>query len=111
MVCGFDRASRSDTLLPIQASNTTFRTTAEAHQNSLTTPHHVPVSPIPKGQAIEARGLSGVSYRSEDRAVASDLDRSTLRYRRHWGVVRRSDAVMMRLGDYPEASVTDLNRW
>ena len=110
-VRAFDRASRSDTLLPIQASDTSFRPTTAAHQNSLTMPHHASVRPIPKGRAIEVRGLSGVSYRSEDRAVASDLDRSTLRYRRHWGVVRRSDAVMMRLGDYPEASVTDLNRW
>ena len=48
MVCGFDRASRSDTLLPIQSSNTTFRTTTEAHQNRLTTPHQAPVIPIPK---------------------------------------------------------------
>ena len=55
-VRAFDRASRSDTLLPIQASNTTFRTTAEAHQNRLTTPHQAPVSPIPKGRAIEVRG-------------------------------------------------------
>ena len=109
-VCGFDRASRSDTQLPIQDSNTTFRTTAKAHQNHLTTPPHVPVSPIPKGQAIEARGLSGVSYRSEDRAVASDLDRLTLRYRPHWGVARHGEAVLARLIGEPEAGITDLRR-
>ena len=44
-------------------------------------------------------------------AVASDLDRLTLRYRAHWDVVRRSEAVLMRLGGGPEASVTGLNRW
>ena len=68
------------------------------------------MSPIPKGQTIEVRGLSGVSYRSEDRAVASDLDRSTHRYRPHWGVVRRGEAVLMRLGGGPEGGVAGLNR-
>ena len=70
------------------------------------------VCDIPRcdGVALRVRDLSELSYRSEDRAVASDLDRSTLRYRRHWGVVRRSEAVLMRLGGGPEASVTGLNR-
>ena len=59
-VRAFDRASRSDTLLPIQASDTSFRPTTDAHQNSLTMPHHAPVMPIPKGRAIEVRGHRAV---------------------------------------------------
>ena len=43
-------------------------------------------------------------------AVASDLDRLTLRYRCHWGLVRRSEAVLMRLGGEPEAGITSLTR-
>ena len=61
------------------------------------------------GVAFRVRDLSELSYRSEDRAVASDLDRSTLRYRPHWGVVRHGEAVLMRLGGGSEASVTSLN--
>ena len=44
-------------------------------------------------------------------AVASDLDRLTLRYRAHWGLVRRSEAVLMRLGGGSEGGVAVLNRW
>ena len=62
------------------------------------------------GVALRVRDLSGVSYRSEDRAVASDLDRLTLRYRAHWDVVRRSEAVLMRLGGGSEGGVAVLNR-
>ena len=38
-------------------------------------------------------------------AVASDLDRLTLRYRCHWGLVRRSEAILMLPGDGPEGGV------
>ena len=83
MVCGFDRASRSDTVLPIQASNTTFRTITEEHQNRLTTPHQAPVTSMLKGQAIEVRGhravlrpmgdLREVSYSERDPVTARPL--------------------------------------
>ena len=83
MVRGFDRASRSDTLLPIQASDTSFRPTTAAHQNSLTMPHHASVMPIPKGRAVEVRGhravlrsigdLTEVSYSERDPVTARPL--------------------------------------
>ena len=38
-------------------------------------------------------------------AVASDLDRLTLRYRCHSGLVRRSEAVQMRLDGDTEGGV------
>ena len=82
-VRAFDRASRSDTQLSIHATDTTFRPITEAHQNRLTMPHHAPVSPIPKGQAIEVRGhravlrsigdLTGVSYSERDPVTARPL--------------------------------------
>ena len=59
-VRAFDRASRSDTLLPIQASDTSFRPTIEAHQDRLTMHHHAAVTPVPKGRAIEVRGHRAV---------------------------------------------------
>ena len=73
-------------------------------------PHMVCKRPRCDGVALRVRDLSGVSYRSEDRAVASDLDRSTLRYRPHCGVVRHGEVVLMRLGDGPEGGVSGLNR-